>query len=455
MFTPVSRQIQSHRFFSIKTAVSAIQPVTRPKYSASPVQQWRSPISTALHKWHCDFNLINDQDLIASCLLIRDSALAMNFVEKTMHSNFPDLHNLENLENFQAGIGYEEIFDFFYRKRFSNFASFFLNSLIDVPGCFKVSASLYRTHHNNFLYKLLALNLKCGRFETANSRISRVLFSLSWNDIQFANSLKHPSFLNILLPLTLLADAERGGDYKKVTGTLVKGGGDYPKLLLDDEDAIERLQRSVEGDIIQLPIRSWCELPSADEASNDNNDNDNDSNKSSTYQFFEGGECRFRLYNQRDGKPTQWVLRLTEAPSPTLLLKYWHEIDVKGRMMNYDNRLVVRFEQICQQINPIFNFFSYKTSKTIWKFSRGKAGRYFFMWKYVPFYKRELLILRWLKHEFRIAPVKQEIGRFEMGLNRMLTFDNNHPFAKRKRFINNFIFREYRFSLMRHFRTRK
>lgn len=434
MLPTISKPIQFCRLFSWKIAVDI------PQWNCHivSVQRWTSLTSVPPLQGRLNLDPLLGRELpltyASICNLNSNSEVASDFPEKTPL--------VEELGNFRNGWGYDEMFYFFYRKRFSNFASFFLNSLIDVPNCFKVSTSLYRTQHNNFLHKLLSLNLQRGRLEKVNSLISQVLFALTWGETRFTNSRADPSFLNALVPQLRIANDLREG-YQTVSGKLVTEGGDYPKLFLD-EHAIKRLRQSIEGDIVQFSIQSRLTLPDVSGANNH------------VWQLDEGNrEQRFRLYDQQREESTQWVLWLTEVSFPPLLLKYCHEFIRNGRMMDYGNRLVARFEKICQHINPVFTFCSYKTSKTIWKFSRGKAGRYFFMWKYVPMYKRELLILRWLKHEFFVAPAKQGKMRFEMGLDQLLAFDHNHPFAKRKRFANNFIFREYRFSLMRHFRTRK
>lgn len=338
----------------------------------------------------------------------------------------------------------DEIFSFFYRKRFATFASFFLNSLVDVPACFEISTSLHRPQHNNFLYKLISVNLKRGHLERANSMISTVLFSLTWHGSPLltpSNSCGSLPLLDILVPFLFATTAKIFDNSRIVEGGLVEGWeGDYPRLFLD-ADEMTQLQMSIGEGIASLPIQAWLKAL--------------DLGPQISTQFKEEDvDWHFRLCDKQRQEPTQWVLHLVKPPVMGFLLQWGQRLRTEGEAERA-NRLVARFETIFQQINPIFNFFSYKTSKTIWKFSRGKAGRYFFMWKYIPPYKRELLILRWLKHEFSLMPVKQSSTRFESGLSQFLSFNENHPFAKRKRFINHFIFREYRFSLMRHFRTRK
>ena len=45
------------------------------------------------------------------------------------------------------------------------------------------------------------------------------------------------------------------------------------------------------------------------------------------------------------------------------------------------------------KIDPIFSFYVYKVDKAIYKNSRGRSGKYTFIWKYLPPYKRRQLVL--------------------------------------------------------------
>lgn len=345
---------------------------------------------------------------------------------------------------------HSEIFRFFYRKRFASFASFFLDSLIDVPTCFTVSSSIYRLRHNNFLLKLMSSNLKCGQLEKINSMMSRVLFALTWKEEHFLNPHSLLPLLDILTPHLLLRGEISTKDPLIVCGNLKEEGGEEGgKLLQLSEAEIDQLRAMLHEDVACFPNQSWLtSLVRVNVNINEGSSGNDNQNESRI-----GGE--FRIFNKDRTKRTDLVLSFETTPEITLVLQYGHYLTKIEKEAAPDNRLLIRLGTIFQQINPVFNFFSYKTSKTIWKFSRGKAGRYFFMWKFIPPHKRELLILQWLKHEFALASSKQSAEKFKIGLERLLSFDNTHPFARRKRFINNFIFREYRFSLMRNFRTRK
>jgi len=55
----------------------------------------------------------------------------------------------------------------------------------------------------------------------------------------------------------------------------------------------------------------------------------------------------------------------------------------------------------------IFTFYIYKINKNIYKNTRGKSGKFMFVWKYVPIYKRSSIITSWLVKELRVLPYRE------------------------------------------------
>lgn len=45
-----------------------------------------------------------------------------------------------------------------------------------------------------------------------------------------------------------------------------------------------------------------------------------------------------------------------------------------------------------KKTQPIFTLYIYKVNKNIYKNTRGKSGKFTFIWKYVPLYKRLFII---------------------------------------------------------------
>jgi len=55
----------------------------------------------------------------------------------------------------------------------------------------------------------------------------------------------------------------------------------------------------------------------------------------------------------------------------------------------------------------IFLIYTYRVSKNIYKNTRGKAGKYMFLCKFVPVYKRAMVTLTWLIKELRLTPQRK------------------------------------------------
>ena len=51
----------------------------------------------------------------------------------------------------------------------------------------------------------------------------------------------------------------------------------------------------------------------------------------------------------------------------------------------------VFFKQL-KALEPLFLFYIYKVDKSIFKNSRGRSGKFTFIWKYITPYKRNLLV---------------------------------------------------------------
>lgn len=69
------------------------------------------------------------------------------------------------------------------------------------------------------------------------------------------------------------------------------------------------------------------------------------------------------------------------------------------------------------KLDLLFSFFVYKVDKHIFKNSRGKSGKFTFVWKYIPPYKRFSFISHWIMREVRITPGKNLIKRLEFVLD--------------------------------------
>ena len=105
------------------------------------------------------------------------------------------------------------------------------------------------------------------------------------------------------------------------------------------------------------------------------------------------------------------------------------------------------------QVVPIFNFFVYNVDKNIRKFSRGKSGKYVFVWKYIPPYKRNFSAMRWIMRDIKFnggVTINDRIS----GVLKRLTNEPNLSFAWRAHsFAHSYTYKNYRRTLMSSLKT--
>lgn len=108
---------------------------------------------------------------------------------------------------------------------------------------------------------------------------------------------------------------------------------------------------------------------------------------------------------------------------------------------------------LLSKISPIFSYFIYSVDKNIRKYSRGRSGKYTFIWKYVAPYKRIKLAMRWIVKDVKFYQSQKFNDRL------LKTFENlllNHEksFAwKSKIFSHNYVYKNYKKNLMSSLRT--
>lgn len=111
------------------------------------------------------------------------------------------------------------------------------------------------------------------------------------------------------------------------------------------------------------------------------------------------------------------------------------------------------FHTIFSKINLIFSFYIYKVDKHIYKNSRGRSGKFTFIWKYVAPYKRHVRICYWLMKEVRVAPGKTLRERLSFVVHNFLVNPKNSLIWKIKKFSLNYSYYNLRNSLLETYRT--
>lgn len=96
---------------------------------------------------------------------------------------------------------------------------------------------------------------------------------------------------------------------------------------------------------------------------------------------------------------------------------------------------------------PLFTLYTYKINKAIYKNTRGKSGKFMFVWKYVPVYKRLFIVSSWLLKELRVLPYRKlgiRLTKLLFNVVRTPTQTWNHRI---KTFSHNYVYRSCRKTL--------
>ena len=104
-------------------------------------------------------------------------------------------------------------------------------------------------------------------------------------------------------------------------------------------------------------------------------------------------------------------------------------------------------------INLIFSFYIYKVDKHIYKNSRGKSGKFTFIWKYIAPYKRASRITYWLLKDMKTATGKTLKERLFTTLKNFLDNPHNSLPWKIKKFSLNYGYYNLRRSLLETYKT--
>ncbi len=105
------------------------------------------------------------------------------------------------------------------------------------------------------------------------------------------------------------------------------------------------------------------------------------------------------------------------------------------------------------KVSPIFSYFIYSVDKNIKKYSRGKSGKYTFIWKYVAPFKRTKLTMRWVAKDIKFLHHKKFNERLIDTFNNLLTNPDKSFAWKSKNFSHNYVFKNFRKSLLSSLKT--
>lgn len=123
-------------------------------------------------------------------------------------------------------------------------------------------------------------------------------------------------------------------------------------------------------------------------------------------------------------------------------LKYGDIIElVSGDVTKLGNiNINLLFKEIFKKFNFLFSFYIYKVDKQIYKNSRGRSGKYTFVWKYVAPYKRAFIIMHWLAREIRVSSGKTFKDRVLSIISNFFLATTNTWIWKIKKFSLNYVY---------------
>jgi len=96
---------------------------------------------------------------------------------------------------------------------------------------------------------------------------------------------------------------------------------------------------------------------------------------------------------------------------------FGHVINPLGKNIEDEWNLDTLFFKNAYRMLPMFSFYIYKVDKKIYKNTRGKSGKFTFLWKYVAPYKRIMLVMHWLFKELRVKQGRSLNDRLTSLLN--------------------------------------
>jgi len=134
---------------------------------------------------------------------------------------------------------------------------------------------------------------------------------------------------------------------------------------------------------------------------------------------------------------------------------YGYQILPEGNHINFKwlfNPVIV---SNIEMMLPMFSFYIYKVDKKIFKNTRGKSGKFTFIWKYVAQYKRTFLAMHWLMKELRMKPGRSLQNRVDATIDSLVFTPKKTWIWKVKRFSHSYVYYNCRKSLAENYRTSK
>lgn len=144
------------------------------------------------------------------------------------------------------------------------------------------------------------------------------------------------------------------------------------------------------------------------------------------------------------------LLPIKQEPLP-----YKHHFNFPTKDINEEWSLKKWLLISLKKMMPIFSFYIYRVDKKIFKNTRGKSGKFTFIWKYVASYKRLFLVMHWLMKELKVTPGRTIHDRLSQVMSTILTSPESTWMWRVKKFSHNYVYYNCRRTLAENFRTTK
>ena len=128
-------------------------------------------------------------------------------------------------------------------------------------------------------------------------------------------------------------------------------------------------------------------------------------------------------------------------------------INELGIDFNSHNDYRSKFSLNLKLLEPMFLFYIYKVSKNIFKNSRGRSGKFTFLWKYVAQYKRRYVVMSWILKEVKMQPGRDFYSRLNTVLQGIVNNPNSSFMSRIRKFSYNYVYYNCRKTLAETYRT--
>jgi hypothetical protein len=132
-----------------------------------------------------------------------------------------------------------------------------------------------------------------------------------------------------------------------------------------------------------------------------------------------------------------------------------HERAINELGIEYNNLNDHRLKLIdnLKVLEPMFLFYIYKVDKNIYKNSRGRSGKFTFLWKYIAPYKRRHIVMSWLMKEVKMQPGRDFYSRLSNVITNVVNNPNSSFISRVRKFSYNYVYYNCRKTLAETYRT--